>query len=922
MTLGPLTFLHPLALWGLLALPLIWWVLKITPPKPVRQTFPPLRLLADIKREEDTPNATPLWLLLFRLGLGALLTIALAGPVLFKPDTKASKDIVLVIDNGWAGAENWSQIHREAEAIIRQAISDQRQVALAPAIDGAEPAKFLPARQALKFLQTLGPAPLEPARKQMVESLSKPEFDKAEIDWLSDGLDYGQAQSLGPLIRKSGGKLYLPAPEDSPVFFGKTDEIADGFVSLWHRLDSKSARHFTVTALDAKGLVVGNAALDFAPGTKSAEARFKLPSALRNRVARIKIDRLASAGTTRLMDDSWGRPLVGLLKGSDENIQPLLSEWHYIEEALKPKADIYKGDLDELLAVSPSIIFMTDRARSHDKRLKKYVENGGLLIRFAGPKLAKRPDALLPVRLRAGGRHIGGALAWETPQGLAPFERDSPFFGLPLKDDIIVSKQVLAEPGAETDTHSWARLKDGSPIITSAPLKAGRIVLFHVTAGPDWSNLPLSGLYVKMLDRLLPLAGHTSRRTQTTSQGDWTAEQILDGFGTLKSPPANLSSIPDKIFSTVKPDAKHPPGLYKQGLRHQALNAIWQQEHYQLLKPDGMKQARYGGRKPKSLVGILLGLFGGLLILDVFLSLLASGRLRRTTALALIIGFIVIPAVAPPNAQAQQASETQTKNGPGWHDALNLHLAYIKTGDFDTDRMSRIGLQGLAFELDRRTTIEPKGVRAIDINSDPLDFYPFLYWPVPRDLKPLSPKAVDKLNAFMASGGILVLDTRDQDRRRLFKDEVHAGLAQLSKQLDIPRLTTPKLTPVQKAHVLTKSFYLIHDFPGRWADGQLWVEASQKGSARDGVSSVIVGSNDWASAWAKDDKGRALSVIENEIPRQREMAIRFGINMAMYALTGNYKGDQVHAAKLVERLGEQPDQRELPADPPQPEAPK
>jgi len=162
-------------------------------------------------------------------------------------------------------------------------------------------------------------------------------------------------------------------------------------------------------------------------------------------------------------------------------------------------------------------------------------------------------------------------------------------------------------------------------------------------------------------------------------------------------------------------------------------------------------------------------------------------------------------------------------------------------------------------------------------------------------------KTAQKINAFMQAGGTLVLDTQDQDRKRLLAGETHPGLARLSKNLDIPRLSVPPTT-----HVLTKSFYLIQEYPGRWADGKIWVEADTRGSSRDGVSSVIVGSNDWAAAWAKDDQGRALSVIENEVPRQREMAFRFGINLAMYALSGNYKADQVHAAKIIERLGEGP----------------
>ena len=303
-----------------------------------------------------------------------------------------------------------------------------------------------------------------------------------------------------------------------------------------------------------------------------------------------------------------------------------------------------------------------------------------------------------------------------------------------------------------------------------------------------------------------------------------------------------------------------------------------------------MDQAVYGGRKPKSLSGYLLGLLALMMAIDVTMSLLASGRLRgpfMQSSAALVLAATLF---MPMDSYAQNNSE---------NDALGLHLAYVITGNNEIDRLSKSGLEGLVFELTRRTTIEPIGVRGVDLDTDVIDFYPFLYWPVLRGSGDLKPEAAVKLNRFMQAGGTLVLDTQDQDRKRLFTGATHPGLARLSKNLDIPRLAAPS-----KTHVLTKSFYLIKDYPGRWADGAVWVEADTRGSSRDGVSSVIVGSNDWAAAWAKDDKGRSLTVIENEIPRQQEMAMRFGVNLAMYALSGNYKGDQVHAAKIIERLGE------------------
>jgi hypothetical protein len=116
--------------------------------------------------------------------------------------------------------------------------------------------------------------------------------------------------------------------------------------------------------------------------------------------------------------------------------------------------------------------------------------------------------------------------------------------------------------------------------------------------------------------------------------------------------------------------------------------------------------------------------------------------------------------------------------------------------------------------------------------------------------------------------------------------------------------------------VLTKTFFLLRDFPGRFTTGQLWVEAlpseeeeeeqREKRPARagDGISSIIITSNDLAGAWAMRPDGQAVLPLQPGEPRQREFAFRAGVNIVMYTLTGNYKADQVHVPALLERLGQ------------------
>ena len=138
--------------------------------------------------------------------------------------------------------------------------------------------------------------------------------------------------------------------------------------------------------------------------------------------------------------------------------------------------------------------------------ISRWVDNGGVLLRFAGPRFAGAQDGLVPVTLRAGDRSLGSALSWETPQPMQPFPEKSPFAGLTPDPSVTVNRQVLAEPDSDLPDKVWASLADGTPLVTAKKEGKGLVVLFHVTANADWSNLPVSGLFLEMLRRVLDLA--------------------------------------------------------------------------------------------------------------------------------------------------------------------------------------------------------------------------------------------------------------------------------------------------------------------------------------------------------------------------------------------------------------------------------
>lgn len=918
LTLGSLTFLAPLTLIGLFALPFIWWLLRVTPPRPQRETFPPLRILQDVVTEEETPNSTPWWLLLLRMLMIALLAIGLARPILTQPEGVDQRPLTLIIDNGWDAAVNWGAILKDAEARINDARRKNVEVLLlttAPSHDDNAPTQqaapaFGPAARAVKTLKSLTPEAVNPDHAKLGKTLDTLDISTSEAVWLSSGYDFGTADHLGKAMRRAASAERLAPLEDSlPLMPGRVEETAEGLRSIWWRTTQNSLRRATVTVHGRGGRVLERQDITFSAGSLTATADFSLPVELRHRISALRVSGQSAAGSVKLLDDSWSRPLIGLLNTGDDTGSPLLSEAFYTETALSPYADIFSGQLQDLLPVAPSIIIMPDADRVESAQLKEFVETGGLLIRFAGPKLAKRRDSLLPVALRDGGRALGGALTWEDPQNLANFTAGSPFFGLTVPQDFRVKRQVMAEPGADTDTKTWARLEDGSPIVTSATRGLGRIVLFHVTAGPDWSNLAFGGLYVDMLRRLLPLARARSVQNIGT-QGDWVADRILTGFGQLEPPGPQVSTIANADFDTAEVSLQTPPGLYRQGTQRQALNMVDTPEDIGVIGPlPGVKTGRYGETTQRFISGWLLGLALAFLTLDVCVALLISGRLSNLhwrkfreisvtrVPMALLITGLVLGLSSADDAHAQTVSSKSTDT-VAIAPALGLHLAYIETGNARIDDLSHAALTGLVKALGERTTIEASGVRAVVPGQDDLVYYPFLYFPVRRDAAALSAQASNALNAYMASGGTVVFDTQDQGDKAILGHATHPGLARVSEALDIP-----SLGPVPNDHVLTKSFYLTQVFPGRWANGTVWVDKNRNGASQDGVSSVIIGSQDWAAGWAIDTDGIPIIDIENDIARQREMSIRFGVNLTMYALAGNYKADQVHAAALIERLG-------------------
>jgi hypothetical protein len=933
-----LGFAEPLVLIGLLTLPVLWWLLRLIPPRPRRIDFPPTRLLLEIAPKEETPARAPWWLTLMRLALAALVIIAAAGPLLHPPlaATKTHAPIAIVIDDGWAAAAAWDARLRTADDIIAHAENDHRAVALIPLSEGPHDISFATAGSARVRLHQIKPKPHTVDRSEALPAIERfvAEAREVELVWLSDAIDVGRgadfvkalAQTIGtrPITVVSGG---IP----DALALTAADNAAGALSVKVLRASAGTAATGSVRALDLKGLPLGEASFAFSPADRETEARFDLPVEIRNDIARIEIAGERSAGAVQLLDKRWSRRTVGIVSGATaDTSQPLLSSSYYITRALNPFADVRlaQGEstadaVTHFLDQHLPMLILADvgnvAGEAHD-RLARWIEDGGVLVRFAGPRLAASDDDLVPVRLRRGGRILGGSLSWDKPQPLAAFSRESPFNGMAVPNDVTVSRQVLAEPDAALTDNTWATLADGTPLVTAARRGKGLIVLFHVTGDTRWSNLPLSGTFVEMLKRVVDLAGaanvaQTDKAKAETVREAVAPSRVLDGFGSFISPPATARPVPTDYSASAT--AEHPPGFYGPPENFLAVNTLAAGDRLASLDFSALSHAShdiYRNAEPRDLRGpILLAAFG-LFVLDTLIVLYLGGgiarlvpRMSRATAASLII----LSALA--FAQPPASAEDSDSNVPPA--ALETKLAYVVTGDRDVDSISKAGLGGLTLFLAQRTALEPGDPVGLDIDHDELVFYPLIYWPiVPGAARP-SDTALKRIDTYMKNGGTVLFDTRDAVVAPPGAGgETHsAGMLELRKILS--SLDIPELEPVPRDHVLTKTFYLLRDFPGRFNSGQLWVEAlpaanEEDGASRrparggDGVSSIIITSNDLAGAWAIRPDGQPLLPIVEGEPRQREIAFRAGVNIVMYTLTGNYKADQVHVPALLERLGQ------------------
>ncbi len=365
--LGPIGFTFPWLLLGLIALPILWLILRAVPPAPIRRRFPGVALLLGLTDTEAQSDRTPWWLMLLRMLAVAAVIIGFAGPIL-NPQTErtGTGPLLVVVDGTWADARDWAGRIERIDALLAEAGRMGRATTIVTLTNlPPEALMFQDATATALRLPNLQPAAWEPdpaALTAWADALNG-DFDTF---WLSDGLGRDSREPLLAALQSHGQVTVFQNPRQTIALRPAT--FADGQITISAvRTPTGPEGEATVAAigLDPAGVErqLATATLTFQPGDAVAEAPLDLQAELRNRVSRFELVGVRSAGAVTLTDDALKRREIALIAGSnDREGLELLSPLHYLQQALTPNADLIDGSIPDLILANPVVLILADVA--------------------------------------------------------------------------------------------------------------------------------------------------------------------------------------------------------------------------------------------------------------------------------------------------------------------------------------------------------------------------------------------------------------------------------------------------------------------------------------------------------------------------------------------------------------------------------
>jgi len=500
-----LHFAAPLYLWALAALPLLWWLLRLTPPAPKRAAFPPLFLLAELKAGTSAAAKSPWWLTALRLALAAALILAFARPVYQSaaPQISGRGPLFLLWDNDWAGAALRQSQQLQASGLLSAAAEQNRPVYLIATAQAAN-AEIGPmsADAAAKTMARPDYYALSADRSAAFTRLlaaAKPyQGQSLTIAYLSNGLAAPHDEAAFKTLQTGLAafphtQILVWQPKTLPAFAAIKDgqNASAGLqFTLMRPAGSSAPQNVKLQAYDEKGQILAEQSAAFSAGKAEAQTALKLPPELANAVHYVRLQPAgenaapANAAGLWLMNSAQRQKTVAMLAPDMSSLpQPLLSPFYYMNAALQNAANVAGGrpvradggtmeqNIDRLLAARPALIILGDAAHippASAKKLRQWVEQGGTLFRFAGANLAAAQAAA------AGPSEADSIFSADDddapaspPQGMA--ETPAPQSPAELETQTLLPMKLRPEVRSFGGSLSWEKPQKIAPFPPSSP---------------------------------------------------------------------------------------------------------------------------------------------------------------------------------------------------------------------------------------------------------------------------------------------------------------------------------------------------------------------------------------------------------------------------------------------------------------------
>ena len=542
-TLNIINFGNIFPLLGLIALPIIFFIIRFYPPVPKEKEYSSFFLLKDIVRKNSSKAKFPLWLLIFRLLLCLLVILFFSDPYLTTAkQTGNYKNYTIIADNGWSISNNWQNYKNIIKEISIEAENKKKEIHFyfSSSENILEPTIFKSHNEVLEFIEKNPPLVQQTNRKNVIKVLKKNNyFNSSKVFFIFSNFDSRSIESqtkILKLIKENNSSAEIINPIKKITFLEKVNINKENLELIIKRKGIYINNDFVIQIIGNNGEILFKKKYTYNSNIDEYKIIETFPVEIINQFFKIKILNENHAGAYFYLDDYTKRVSIGIVAEDETFLEkPLLSPIYYLKKSLNQNNSTYIASVKKILDKKKSVIFLPSNNRllkADENRLKKWVEEGGVLVRFSDKNIIKQKDLYFDEKNYFQSlRNIAKDFSIQSKLSISPFKKNTLLSSLNIPKDLTFEKQLILD-NYGSDIIVLASLEDKSPLITMKHVGYGKVILFHVTSNNEWSNLPLSSLFRDIISKLLLIP--------KVEKNQYSEEMIIkskiNSFGELTNP--------------------------------------------------------------------------------------------------------------------------------------------------------------------------------------------------------------------------------------------------------------------------------------------------------------------------------------------------------------------------------------------------